>query len=284
MQVTASAQPLEVIHRGCITNIRPTREGAAECILSQGAPVIVPDFLAADLGSGDEIEIPLGPNQAGVEIHVRKNPSSRRMREFYQASIGCVTQPKEDKRKELFVAAEVIGSRLGIATIYLPCHVPRDYFYVGDRQREWGKQPTLYEIVRIPQEADPAQLRLSFRVRQLELQKEGAPQGAHKALERAYNILAQPELRACYDALLKDPDSPVLFPYGGFGSILVAGDRPRDSKTFFATRLLAFRPEMRQRRFHAPLRKFEFYTNSALYRDARRKLEVLVDLKVPSRF
>ncbi|MGH9453751.1 MAG: hypothetical protein ACRD2O_07255 [Terriglobia bacterium] len=30
---------------------------------------------------------------------------------------------------------------------------------------------------------------------------------------------------------------------------------------------------MRQRRFHAPLRKFEFYSTSAVYRDARRKLE-----------
>lgn len=280
MQATSSAQSLEVIHRGCITNIRPTRGGAAECILSQGAPVIVPPILAAYLGSGDEVEIPLGPDQAGVEIHVRKSPTSRRIRELYQASVGYVTQPKEDKRKELFVAAEAIGSRLGIATIYFPCHVLRDYFYVADRQREWGKQPTLYESVRIPQYAGPAELRLSFKIRQLELQKEGAPKGAHKAVERAYNILAQPELKACYDTLLKDPDSPVLFPYGGFGSILVAGNRSRDGKTFFASRLLAFRPEMHQRCFHAPLRKFEFYDRTAVYRDARRKLEVAVDQSV----
>lgn len=277
MQATASAQPLEVIHRGCITNIRPTREGAAECVLSQGAPVIIPPYLAAYLGSGDEIEIPLGPNRAGVEIHVRKNAASRRIHELYQAPLGYVTQPKENKRKELFVAAEVIGSGLGITTIYLPCHLLRDYFYVADRQREWGKQPTLYEIVRMPQDAGPAELRLSFKIRQLELQKERAPKGSCKALERAYNILAHPEFRACYDALLLDPDAPVLFPYGGFGSLLVAGDRSRDGQTFFATRLLAFRPEMRQQRLHAPLRKFEFYSQTAVYRDARRKLEVLVD-------
>jgi hypothetical protein len=268
---------IETIHRGCIAQVRPTKDGAAECVLSQGAPILLPAFLAAYLDCRDEIEIPIAPNQAGVEIHVRKNPSSRRMRELYQAQIGYVTQPKEDKRKELFVAAEVMGSRLGIATIYLPCHVLRDYFDVADRQREWGKQPTLYEIVRMPPYADPGQLRLSFKIRQLELQKEGSPQGAYKVLERAYNILAHPELRACYDALLKDPDAPVLFPYGGFGSLLVSGDRSRDGQTFFATRLLAFRPELRERRFHAPLRKFEFYTGTALYRDARRKLEVMVD-------
>ncbi|MGH9354450.1 MAG: hypothetical protein ACRD2G_20155, partial [Terriglobia bacterium] len=218
-----------------------------------------------------------GPNQAGVEIHIRKNAASRRMRELYQAQVGYVTQPKEDKRKELFVAAGVIESRLGIRAIHLPCPVLRDYFYVGDRQREWGAQPTLYEVVRMPQHAGPAELRLSFKIRQLELQKEGAPKGAYKSIERAYNILANPELRVCYDALLHDPDSPVLFPNGGFGSLLVSGDRSRDGETFFATRLMAFRPEMRQRRFHAPLRKFEFYSASAVYRDARRKLEVMVD-------
>ena len=59
--------------------------------------------------------------------------------------------------------------------------------------------------------------------------------------------------------------------------MLVSGDRSRDGQTFFATRILAFRPEMRQRRFRAPLRKFDFHSKSAVYRDARRKLEVLVD-------
>lgn len=275
--VTAQPVSIETIYRGCITKIRPAKDGASECALSQGAPVLVPAYLAAYLGAGDEIEIPFGPNQAGVEIHIRKNPSSRRLRELYQAQIGYVTQPKEDKRKELFVAAGVTGSHLGIRSIHLPCRILRDYFYLADRQREWDKQPTLYEVVRMPQHAGPGELRLSFKLRQRELQKEGAPTSAYKALERAYNILGQPELRGCYDALLHDPDSPVLFPYGGFGSLLVSGDRSRDGQTFFATRLLAFRPEMRQRRFHTPLRKFEFYSASALYRDARRKLELMVD-------
>jgi len=34
-------------------------------------------------------------------------------------------------------------------------------------------------------------------------------------------------LRACYDALLKDPEAPALFPYGGLGSLLVSGERSR---------------------------------------------------------
>jgi len=188
-----------------------------------------------------------------------------------------VTQPNADKRKDLFVVAEVHDSRLGITAIHIPCPAVRDYFYVADRRLEWGQQPTLYDVVGMPPTAGPAELRLSFKIRQMELQRQGAAANACRALERAYNILAQPELRACYDALLQDPEAPTLFPYSGFGALLVSGDRSRDGKTFFANRILAFRPETRRRRFRAPLRKFEFYSKHAVYRDARRKLEVMLD-------
>src|SRR5438876_9763111 len=133
------------------------------------------------------------------------------------------------------------------------------------------------EILRVTPAVSLAELRLAFKLRQLELRAAGASKREHGAVERAFNILAQPELRACYDSLLKDPSAPALFPYGGFGSILVAGDRSRDGQTFFATRILTFRPEARQGRFRAPLRKFDFYAERAIYRDARRKLELIVD-------
>ena len=132
--------------------------------------------------------------------------------------------------------------------------------------------------LRVPPSASPAELRLAFKLRELELRAEGAAQAAFSAAERAFNILAHPELRSCYEALLSEPCSaPVLFPYGGFGSIAVLGDRSRDGSTLFVRRIVSFLPERRQRRFRAPLRKFEFYRDRALYRDPRRKLEVLVD-------
>src|SRR5215470_1264981 len=143
----------EAVHHGSITSVRPTNTGTADCALSKGAPVLVPAFLAGYLSSGDEIQVPLGSNQVGTEIHVRKNAASRFIRELYEAPIGYVTRPKEDKRKDLFVTAEVLVSGLGIKAIHLPCHVLRDYFYLADRQREWRKQLTLYELVRIPQSA-----------------------------------------------------------------------------------------------------------------------------------
>ena len=54
-------------------------------------------------------------------------------------------------------------------------------------------------------------------------------------------------------------------------------ERSRDGQTFFATQILSFQPELRERRFHAPLRNFDFYDDRAIYHDARRKLEVTLD-------
>jgi hypothetical protein len=77
--------------------------------------------------------------------------------------------------------------------------------------------------------------------------------------------------------LLTDPDGLALFPYGGLGSLLVSGVRSRDAQTFFARRIIAFLPERHRRRFHAPVRKCEFYSDRALYRDIRRRLELWID-------
>ena len=200
-----------------------------------------------------------------------------RSRDLYQAPISYAAQPKADKRERLYVRAEVSKGRLGISSIHLPCEVIRDYFYVSTRRQRWERQTSLYDILRITSTASLAELRVAFRLRQLELRAAATRNGDSATLERAFNILAQPELRACYDSLLKDPSAPALFPYGGLGSILVAGDRSRDGQTFFATQILSFQPELQERRFHAPLRNFDFYDDRAIYRDARRKLEVTLD-------
>jgi hypothetical protein len=77
--------------------------------------------------------------------------------------------------------------------------------------------------------------------------------------------------------LLNDPASPALFPHSGFGSLLVAGDRSRDGTTFYASRVLSFLPEQRMRRMRVPLRKCAFYDDRAIYRDARRKCQIILD-------
>src|SRR5260370_26296208 len=79
----------------------------------------------------------------------------------------------------------------------------------------------------------PAELRLAFKLRDLELRASRAPKSECRALERAFNILAQEELRACYDALLKDSLLPAVFPYGGFCSRLFSGGLSGNRAAFF---------------------------------------------------
>ena len=188
-----------------------------------------------------------------------------------------VSQPKPDKRNQHFVSAEVHQGGLGVGTVFLPCEVLCDYFYRLPHADGRLDHQTLYEILHIPDSASPSELRVAFKLRDLELKTAGAPHSQRLALERAFNIVGQPELRACYDALLADPEAPAVFPYGGVGSLLVVGEPSRDGQTFFARRILAFSPELRRRRFHVPLRRCDFYDDRALCRDARRKLEFWLD-------
>ena len=268
----------EAIRVGVVSEV--TVEGSkATCRFKDRGTILVSSLLAAHMRSGDEISFPLAIDFAGggTEVYVRKKPTSGRSRDLYQAPIRYAAQPKADKRGELYVRAEVSSGRLGISSIYLSCETLRDYFYVADRHLAWDHQPNFYETLRAGTNASLAELQLAFKLRQLELETAHASARDLGAIERAFNILAQPELRACYDSLLKDPSAPVIFPYGGFGSILVAGGRSRDGQTFFATRILSFLPEQRERRFDAPLRRFDFHSDHASYRDVRRKLEVTLD-------
>jgi len=212
-----------------------------------------------------------------AEILITKNSDSGPNRYLYHVPIGYVSQPKLDKRNQHYVSAEVQRGSLGIGSIFLPCEVLREYFYRLQRSADTLDHPTLYEVLRIPASASPSELRVAFKLRDLELQTAGMRHSERVALERAFNIVGQPELHACYDALLADPEAPAIFPYGGFGSLLVAGEPSGDGETFFARRILAFSPDLRRRRFHVPLRKCDFYDDRALCRDMRRKLELWLD-------
>jgi hypothetical protein len=113
----------------------------------------------------------------------------------------------------------------------------------------------------------------------LELDAAGSPARDRAQIERAFNVLAHPDLRSCYDAMRKDEDAPALFPYGGFGSIIVEGDLSEDGEAFFADRIIAYKPEMTSRRLSLLLRRCEFFVDRVICRDPRRKVEVWLDLR-----
>jgi hypothetical protein len=275
VQANATARPNVWQRRVVRTS---AKDAKTECLFADGTSILISNFLASFIRGGDELLFSLHPGVAGAntEIFVRHNPEERRQ-DVFQAEVGYISQPRKDRRQNLFVSAEVSGSRLGISTINVRCEALRDYFYVGNQRQAWDRQASFYELLQVNPKVSPAELRIAFKLSMLELHTVRAPDGDIRAAERAFNILAHPELRACYDALLNDPLSPAVFPYGGFGSLAVAGDRSRDGSMFYASRVLSFLPERKFRHFRAPLRRVEFHSDHAIYRDSRRKLEIFLD-------
>jgi hypothetical protein len=250
----------------------------AECVLANATKLLLPALLANHLAIGDEIRFPVAASRPlETEIYVKKNSFSSRSSDLYLAPIGHVTHPRKDMRGRPYVWAEILQGLLGIASVVLPCEVLRQYFFDILSDRQESARPTFYDILRMPTTASSAELRVGFKLRDLELREKNSTRAERVAVERAFNILAHPEFRASYDALLADPEAPASFPYCAFGSLLVRGEQSRDGQTFFSNRILAFVPEQRQRRFRAPLRQCDFYDGRAFYRDARRKLEMWID-------
>ena len=249
---------------------------AIKCLFSDETSLTISRFLAGFIHLSDQIEFDPTAVDPNRELRVVQN-TSRRPRELYFVPIAYVTMPKPDKRDQYFVRAAVTDSQLGVKHVHLLNDAVRDYFYFSNRRRPGCEEETLYDLLRTVPSAAPMDLRLALKVRLLELQTNAAPKDQLQAAERAFNLLAQPDLRSCYQALLLDPDAPALFPYGGFGTLLAAGELSSDRETFFAKRILSFLPDRREWRFRAPLRKIEFFDDHAVYRDSRRKAEVILD-------
>jgi hypothetical protein len=249
---------------------------AIKCLLSDESSLTLSRFLAGFIRPSDQLEFDPMAVDPVRELRVVQD-ISRRPRELYFAPIGYVTQPKPDNRDEYFVRAAVADSRLGVRHVHLPSDTVRDYFYFSNRRRAGCEEQTLYDLLRTAPSAGPVDLRLALKVRLLELQTDAASKDQLQAVERAFNLLAHPDLRSCYQALLLDPDAAALFPYGGFGALLAVGELSPDRETFFAKKILSFLPDRRVWRFRAPLRKIEFFDGYAIYRDSRRKAEVILD-------
>jgi hypothetical protein len=276
--VTAVSTTATVLCRDRILRIE-RRLDPPRCVLLNGSEVIPPRSLVQYLQTGDQLAFPVSTGQLGhAELYVVQRRHTGRDSELFYAPLAFIGGPAQDKRGESFLAAEVRGQALGIGQIFLSSEAVRKYFYRGlPTDRGASRESNFYQMLGMPSNASVSELRLAYKIRLIELQKEGAEAPANAEVERAFNILGHPEFRACYDALLRDPESQVVFPYGGIGTILVSGNRSHDGNTFFARRILSFRPDVQERRFRAPLRRYEFYGDRALYKDRSRKLEVWLD-------
>lgn len=222
-----------------------------------------PSFLAQRLRQGDRIA-QFGPQGFLVE------PLGAKGR-LLCAPIAYAAQPRQNKNGEWMVTAE---------TAHWPAD-PRAVIITGGALQRYFYQPsdsqTLYDILGCPSESSLEMLRIAWRVRNLELSSLAVAAKDSAAAERAFNLLAHPGLRKCYDSLLTNEDAAPLFPYGGFGLILVEGDLSQDGTAFFANAILTFRPEVKLRKVSVLLRQCDFLADRIVCRDARRRIEVSLD-------
>ena len=171
--MAASVRPFRSV--GNVWRISTLQEDHAACVFANQTKFLLSRFLAKSVAVGDEITFPIPALDAvGPEVLVTKNAASGPSRYLYQAPIGYVSQPKQDKRNQYFVSAEVRRGSLGIGTVFLPCEVLREYFYRLPRTADRIDHPTLYEVLRISASASPAELRVAFKLRDLELRTAGA--------------------------------------------------------------------------------------------------------------
>lgn len=210
-----------------------------------------------------------------TEILVERNEFRSRAVQLLYATIGYATLPKErEDGSGYFVHADLPNCLTGPQALFLSGDAIRRYFYLPNADRD---RQTLYDRLQTSDSVTLAGLRVAWRVRSLEVEIVLGDGAERSKLERAFNILADPDLRNCYDALCRDEDVPPLFPYGGFGSILVEGELSEDHQAFFGYRILAYKPELLRRTVSLLLRQCEFFTDRVICRDPRRKLEVLLD-------
>jgi hypothetical protein len=258
-----------------VTNVRP-EESKLLCTLADGRHLTLSRLLGSNLRVGDEVSATGVAESTAKEPEIYIHKPSVRKTDVYQTKISYAALPSTDKRGDLFVRIEVVESQLGIRAIHIPCTVIRDYFFAANRNSTWSRQPSFYYLLHLPPDVTFKELRLGYRIRRMELMKENASKTELATIERAYNMLADPDLRAVYNELRNDPTTAVPFPYSGFGSLIVRGERDPGG-VFFANRILAFLPERRQRKVPVPLRKLDYFDDYAILRDRNRRLEVLID-------
>ena len=227
-----------------VLTIRP-EQSKVVCGLSDSREIALSGLVGSNVRVGDEILVSAAADSAAAneEIYIHKPTQSKA--DVYQVKVGYAVLPKQDKRGELFVRVQIVDAQLGINAVHIPCHAIRDYFFSANRSTPWSSQPSFYYLLHLPEDVRSHELRLGYRIRRIELRKRNASKVELATIERAYNMLADPDLRALYNELRRNPSVPVPFPYAGFGSLLVRGERAAENGVFFANRILAFMPERR---------------------------------------
>lgn len=202
-----------------------------------------------------------------------QHPRAARTTEMLFTAVGRASTIPREKAGH-FIELEVPHSSL-VEKLYISSAEIRQHFF--PLAGEDSPRDQLYEALSTHLSATLTELRLAWRLKSIELSLSGDQSTKKSHIERAFNILANPALKECYDRLRLDEHALPLFPYGGYGSILVEGRLVENCKAFIGNRILAFKPDMAERKVSILLRSCDFLPDRIVCRDSRRKLEVWLD-------
>ena len=256
-----------------IRSLRP--EGELVRCATESSEILIPRVPALHLRTSDALRTE-GPDSPVHEFLALCPIVDTIRSSFTSAGSDTPHSRNPTSEKEFFgVRAEVLETGLGIRALHLANAAVTDYFYrLGQKAR---REPTLYDILKVTRTASRPICGFLTDCAESSWRPPKPARSTCNESTAALNLLAHPELRSCYDALLQDPNAPAAFPYGAFGQCVVAGELAADGNTFFVRRILAYLPNQCQRQFRAPLRRIEYLNEHAVYRDSRRRAEVYID-------
>lgn len=230
----------------------------------------VPLLLQRFVRKGDRVE---RLSEDGATVLVRRATGGPDSRELVFARIGPVSSPRQRAgSREWFIEGEV-QSNGELKRIILSIECVKRHFYFGSAG-DGRDYP--YEVLAVDRYASVAELRLSWRVKTVAARLSSTVHLKAK-VERAFNLLANSEVRAAYDGWLQDEDNPLPFPYAASGDCVVAGRLSKDGETFFADSILAFKPNVQPKRIEVLLRQCEFLPDRIIFKDSKRKVELWLD-------
>jgi hypothetical protein len=247
--------------------------GAIRCHLSNEESILVPAMIGRRLQPNDMVSILFADPTSTAPTLLVQRPRATRTTEMLFTAVGRASTIPREKAGH-FIELEVPHSSL-VEKLYISSAEIRHHFFA--LAGEDSPPDHLYEALSTHSSATLTDLRLAWRLKSIELALSSNQRIAKSHIERAFNILANPALKECYDRLRLDEDAKPVFPYGGYGSILVEGCLLDDSKAFMGNRILAFKPDMKQRKVSILLRSCEFLPDRIVCLDSRRKLEVWLD-------
>jgi len=197
--------------------------------------------------------------------------------DLVQILIMAAGPPKRDRHGGGFVILDAIAAQHGISKVLVTAAQIRDYFFAPDRSAAWEQQPNWCEVLRVRKSSTPAEIRLAYRVRRLELKANGdeSNHSLQAQLARGLQMLLDPDLRQSYFSLVENPEANIAFPPWTVGCLRALGQRKDD--LFVVRDFVGFVPRAEDRTLRLPLRRFRFDDGEAIYRDARKRTIIRFD-------